>query len=402
MNLGTSLRSRPAALTTAAGQLLMGSLGIERLLDITSLDRLGLPVFVSLRPRGLAACLHAGKGMTAEDAQASAVMEAIECAVAEQASARHAYDHLPLGALAARLPEGLALSDFSPRIDADLRPDRLTRAVRCHDLLGGDEALLPAELVMVPPPEEASPPLFGWSSNGLASGGALQEATLHALLEVLERDTITFGLARDAATLIDPATLPEAIAALAGQWQSLGVQLFVRCLPGDFDLPCFEATLYEPGGGQAELARGWGIHFDRQVALARAVCEAAQSRLCALHSAQPGMAAYYRGRLRSEQTTDRSLQAFLRDLAQQPATMHFRDTPHEEVNTVDDALDGLLARLPSRGFPHAFRYVMHINALGTTHEGLHVVKVIVPGCENALGSDHRAGPRLLKLAAQLA
>ncbi|MGM9489747.1 YcaO-like family protein [Ideonella sp. YS5] len=400
MKPGTSLRSRPAAQTVAAGRPFMGSFGIEHLTEITSLDRLGLPVFVSARPRGLTARIHAGKGMTAEDAHASALMEAIECAVAERVSAGYAYDCLRLGELAARLPDRLALTDFSPHLGTDLQPDRATMAVPCTDLLSGSETLLPAELVMVPPPEEAAPPLFGWSSNGLASGNTVQEATLHGLLEVLERDTITFGLARSAAVRVDPATLPECVATSAARWKSLGVQLFVRCLPGDFGLPCFEATLHEPDGLQAELARGWGIHFDRQVALARAVCEAAQSRLCALHSAQPGMAPLYRGRLRDAETSGRSLRKFLRDFAGQAATVSFQDVPHQEVDTVDDALECLLSRLPSRGFPHAFRFIMRSEALAAANAGLHVVKVVVPGCENVLGSDRRAGPRLLELSAR--
>jgi ribosomal protein S12 methylthiotransferase accessory factor len=41
----------------------MPALGISRVTDITAMDRLGLPVFASIRPRGLALCVNAGKGM---------------------------------------------------------------------------------------------------------------------------------------------------------------------------------------------------------------------------------------------------------------------------------------------------------------------------------------------------
>ena len=47
----------------------MAALGISRVTDITRLDRLGLPVFASIRPRGLSLRVHAGKGFTAVDAR---------------------------------------------------------------------------------------------------------------------------------------------------------------------------------------------------------------------------------------------------------------------------------------------------------------------------------------------
>jgi len=393
--LATSLRTRPAAATTAVGRHLMRRFGITQVLDITALDRLGMPVSVSLRPHGQAARIHAGKGVAAADAQAGALMEAIECAVAEQAGAGGPCARLPLCELAARLPGGLSMSDFAPRLGTDLAPARPTAAVRCTDLLSRARPLLPAELVMVPGPHEAGlPPLFGWSTNGLASGNTLQEATLHALLEVLERDTIAMSAVRGNAALIDPQSLPESFANRAGHWRGLGVQLHVRLLPGDFDLPCFEATLYEPGHAHAELARGWGIHFDRRMALARAVSEAAQVRLCTIHSQMPDMAGLYGQRLRGATlASDAARQRFLAALADAAMT-HFQAAPHREHHRLDAALQDLLSRLQARGFRHAFRRRMQPGGGRDALLGLHVVKVIVPRCETILGSSRRAGPRL--------
>jgi len=397
LRLGTSLRARPAAHTAAAGKRLMQQLGISRVIDITALDRLGLPVFVSLRPGGRAARLHAGKGVSAQDAYVGALMEAVECAVAEQAAALGPYAGLPLGQLAGRLPSGLSLRDFSPRLDATLQADRTTAAVRCVDLLGRQRPLLPAELVMVPSPEEQLPPLFGWSSNGLAIGNTLPEATLHALLEVLERDTITMTMARANARFVDPQTLPEPFAARARHWQALGVQLFVRHLPGDFELPCFEATLHEPGSTQVELARGWGMHFDRGVALARAVCEAAQARLCKIHSQHADMTALYGTRVGADPVgSARAKDQFLASLAEDASPIDFQELPHREHRSIGSALKDLLGRLESRGFRHVFRHRMAHDA--TTQQGLHVVKLIVPRCENILSGSRRAGPRLMALA----
>lgn len=396
MRLGTSLRARTAGDTAARCRRLAERLGIARVSDISALDTLGLPVFISLRPKGRSARLHAGKGLSATDAETGALMEAFECAVAERAAARGPTMRLRLGDLAARLPDGLALADFAPLLGAVLDDERPTPAVRCDDLMSRRRLLLPAELVMVPAPDEGErPPLFGWSTNGLASGNTLQEATLHALLEVLERDTAAMSAVRDSAMPVDLHTLPAAFIERIARWQALGVQLFVRRLEGDFGLPCFDATLYEPGQPRAELARGWGIHFDREVALARAVSEAAQSRLCLIHSGDADAAPFYGTRIRIDGAeAAQARQSFRAELGREAATpgLDFRALPHVAHTGIRAALRDLLARLRARGFDHVFRYRMHADE--AAQAGLHVVKVIVPRCETPLGERRRAGPRL--------
>jgi YcaO-like protein with predicted kinase domain len=58
----------------------MPAAGVTRVADITGLDRIGIPVFSSIRPsaEGGAISVYNGKGTTAEEARVSAMMEAIE------------------------------------------------------------------------------------------------------------------------------------------------------------------------------------------------------------------------------------------------------------------------------------------------------------------------------------
>ena len=76
--LGTSLRSVAPELTERRARQLMPALGISRVTDITRLDRLGLPVHASVRPRGRTLRVHAGKGMLVDEARVGALMEAVE------------------------------------------------------------------------------------------------------------------------------------------------------------------------------------------------------------------------------------------------------------------------------------------------------------------------------------
>src|SRR5689334_12365620 len=85
LHYGSSLRAVPVETTIDAAQQASRLLGITRVTDITRLDRIGIPVFASIRPgaqRG-SLCVHAGKGLTLLEAMASAWMEAIEFAMAE-------------------------------------------------------------------------------------------------------------------------------------------------------------------------------------------------------------------------------------------------------------------------------------------------------------------------------
>ena len=136
--------------------------------------------------------------------------------------------------------------------------------------------------------ETWTPPLFVLSSNGLASGNTEAEAVLHGLYEVVERDSLTraesvvprrleltsvTGPARD---LLDRLAAAE-------------VDVRVEVLPSPTGLACFRATIWS----EAFPVRfaGAGAHLDREVALCRALTEAAQSRVTEIAGARDDLTA---------------------------------------------------------------------------------------------------------------
>ncbi len=58
-------------------------LGIVRMAEVTGLDRIGIPVWMAVRPNSRTLAVSQGKGVSAAHARASAVMEAAEIAIAE-------------------------------------------------------------------------------------------------------------------------------------------------------------------------------------------------------------------------------------------------------------------------------------------------------------------------------
>ena len=58
----------------------------------------------------------------------------------------------------------------------------------CYDLLRGEEVWVPACAVFYPYYPDGDLQLFRFHTNGIASGNTIEEAILHALFEVIERD----------------------------------------------------------------------------------------------------------------------------------------------------------------------------------------------------------------------
>jgi ribosomal protein S12 methylthiotransferase accessory factor len=160
--------------------------GVSRVNSVTWLDRLGYPVYQAVRPLSRNLSVSQGKGRTIEQAWISAAMESIELACAQEPAVdRHA---LPARALDLPYPVDALTLERHSLWHADLPIDWTPATV----LLTGDEIAVPHEAVAVDftGPEPWAPPTFRPSSNGLASGANVDEASLAALLELIERHNL--------------------------------------------------------------------------------------------------------------------------------------------------------------------------------------------------------------------
>ncbi len=390
--LGSSLRCRSAAQTLAIARPWMAHFQITRVTDVTRMDWLGLPVCMSVRARSLTLHVNAGKGLSLLDARVGALMEAIEFAAAEpQASSWHART-LRVGELESDWAGHAGFHDLSFAIDGTPRADDAFQCVRCEELVAGRPMWMPADLVFMPFESPGQPGLLRGSSTGIASGNSVDEATLHGLLEVLERDATTMNAARDASWWIAPDSLPAPFAGLAHDWSRRGVSLAVRYVPNAFGLPCFRAVLHEPESDDVRLAGGAGLHLDRHIAVSRAICEAAQSRLSSIHGGRDDIVRFY-DRMRatdgpSRRAADDANAAELFDTGRR---LRFDDVPTIATDGIalGNLLGGLVESLPALGFARVCRH-----RFLTGMPQLHVVRVIVPGCEDVDDPPSHMGGRL--------
>jgi ribosomal protein S12 methylthiotransferase accessory factor len=392
IRLSSSLRSQPVEFTFERAARLMGQLGITRVTDITRLDKLGLPVHASVRPRGRGLRVHAGKGLRAAESRIGALMEAIEFAAADPARNPPGRP-VPVGELQAGWDGIFRFVDLAPRRDVAVTATQALPVHDCEDLVQRRTTALPTELLFVTDAAPDASPIFGSSSNGVASGNSVDEATLHGILEVLERDALSLDEARRASRRVVDASLPPRFVEMAAAWRRRGVHLVVRQVPNDIGLPCFTAHLVEPESADINLSMGSGLHLDREIALTRAVCEAAQSRLSTLHGGRDDIVEYYAKYVQRDPARRRHDEGRLvAELEDEAGAVRFADLDQAPVadRTLPELLDDLLQRLRAHGFTSVLRH-----RFAADLDGLHALRIVIPRCECLAADARRMGPRLL-------
>jgi ribosomal protein S12 methylthiotransferase accessory factor len=251
--------------------------GVTRVSDITWLDEIGIPCWQAIRPNARTLSVSQGKGLTAALARISAGMEAIEVWHAENVVApdilievSEVADSLgyPLDAL--RLRQRSFLN----------RATRLEWTV-AHRVADGSPTLVPTASLrldsVVAPVWDAA--WFDVTSNGLASGATLDDAVLHGLYEVIERDAMARTNGRPRPRLPLDA-VPTVVRDLADRFCAARVEVVIERAHSPVGVPCFVALA--SGDDFPAVFCGSGAHLDPTVALCRALTEAAQSRVAAI------------------------------------------------------------------------------------------------------------------------
>ncbi len=254
--------------------------GITRVADLTGLDCIGLPVWTAVRPASQTLSTSQGKGATAVLARLSAVMEAIELWHVEQP--------LPVAAYGPAVEVAPACLVSALPLTIPYPESALARMVwqwtAATGLVSGQERLVPVDVVRRRAQRSQwSPDLLRATSTGLACGNTRDEALVHALLEVVERDVLfrdgqAGGRMR---TLIAPESVDEPYARqILERLAAAGMALEIALVDGPYGLPVCVAYLWSED--HPVTFAGGGCHPHPVIALTRAVTEAAQSRLTAI------------------------------------------------------------------------------------------------------------------------
>ncbi|MBM3244953.1 MAG: hypothetical protein FJZ15_04080, partial [Candidatus Omnitrophica bacterium] len=106
------------------------------------------------------------------------------------------------------------------------------------------------------------------SSNGLAAGNTMNEAKLHALLEIIERDSDRTMFYSPEKTFYVTAENKN-IKGLLDLFEKEGVVLELLDLTSEFGVPAYRALIRT----QNSMISGSGAHLDGSIAAIRAICE---------------------------------------------------------------------------------------------------------------------------------
>jgi ribosomal protein S12 methylthiotransferase accessory factor len=258
--------------------------GITRVADITGLDEIGIPTFVSYRPDGTSVAVSIGTGLDPMQARVSAAMESIEVWHVENPARDPEFR-----AAAADLGLPYDLRALNIAAHSPLTEYCTLDWVTGTGLLTGQSVPVPLDTVKIDF-TGGSPwayALFRPTTNGVASGNTPVEATLHGLLEVIERECVTEYLAKDPAELyycdIEEMN-SDYISSIVTRLRDAGCAIALMDITNRLGIPCYVARVWS--ADVPYRCGGFGCHVDAEIAAGRALLEAAQSRLGAISGAR--------------------------------------------------------------------------------------------------------------------
>jgi YcaO-like protein with predicted kinase domain len=376
--------------TLARVEVKAREIGITRLGNVTGLDRIGIPVTVAVRPNSRSFSVSQGKGLGLSQAFASALMEAIELFHGEDLSERTVATSFQELSMKARVVPPSSLCGTGRPLPEQTEIEW----IEGYDLLGREACWLPWEVVHTDYtlPTRHSSAHFLSGTNGLASGNHLAEALSSAISELVERDAVALWHAQavrersrgrlDVASIDD-----EACRALLALYEAAGIAVRLWDVTSDIGIPSFicdiPAMADDASGGMRRF-RGSGCHPDRGVALARAMTEAAQTRLTYIAGIRDDLPpSDYR------ESEPEKLGAALIDALSQATPARFRDVAGFDADDVVADVRWELQRLRAVG-------IERVIAVDLTRPdfGIPVVRVVIPGLEwDCTHRDYLPGPR---------
>jgi ribosomal protein S12 methylthiotransferase accessory factor len=231
-----------------------------------------------------------GKGSTAEQGEASALMEAIERYSGifqgdEIRMTRRFSDFAPGEAI---LPNDVQLfSEAQIRTrhesvphDSTPVPDPIDPSMKIDwspvwSLRDNRFKYLPTSFLYF---FYSGPAAFHTDSNGCAAGNTREEAIVQGFLELVERDAYAiWWYNRLRRAELDLSEFDDSyVRDVQTQFADAGRKLWVLDVTSDLGIPTYVAIMHWMKDGQENIEFGSGAHFDRRIALLRALTELSQ------------------------------------------------------------------------------------------------------------------------------
>ena len=373
--------------------------GITRITEITHLDRVKIPVFSSIRPTAQSGgvSVYAGKGATVEQARASAMMEGFERYSAEKQDIDQekisisAYNEIKNDSVLN--PRNLLLPKSFENQNIEMQK---LEWIEAEEIISESPILVPANAVFHPyiPNREIKPcamAMFKGNTNGLASGNVIEEAVLHGIFEVVERDAWSiFELTKRNKKQIDLDTIEnDTVRELVEKFTSQGIKIKLMDITADLKIPTIVASADDTVLKDAALLTlGVGTHLNPEIAAIRALSEVAQSRATQIHGTREDTVRADFMRKAGYENMKRTNKDYF---VEEDEKINLSDIENKITGSIKKDIEVSIEEVQKAGLDKVIYYDLTREEIG-----VNVARVIIPKAELYCLDEERLGNRALE------
>ena len=373
--------------------------GITRITEITHLDRVKIPVFSSIRPTAQSGgvSVYAGKGATVEQARASAMMEGFERYSAEKQDIDQekisisAYNEIKNESVLN--PNDLLLPKSFENQNIEMQK---LEWIEAEEIISECPILVPANAVFHPyiPNREIKPcamAMFKGNTNGLASGNVIEEAVLHGIFEVVERDAWSiFELTKRNKKQIDLDTIEnDTVRELVEKFTSQGIKIKLMDITADLKIPTIVANADDTVLKDAALLTlGVGTHLNPEIAAIRALSEVAQSRATQIHGTREDTVRADFMRKAGYENMKRTNKDYF---VEEDEKINLSDIENKITGSIKRDIEVSIEEVQKAGLDKVIYYDLTREEIG-----VNVARVIIPKAELYCLDEERLGNRALE------
>ena len=369
--------------------------GITRIADITDLDRIGLPIYTAIRPTAEdgAISIYGGKGISKDHAKASAMMEGFERYSAEKQDD----DEVIVANIDEISKKGDYINPVSLNLPKDFKKENLESLqlewTLAKDIISGKDFYIPTNAIFHPYIHDNQvQSLFKSNTNGLASGNILEEAILHGMLEVIERDAWSiFELTHKNYAQIDLESIEsELVNDIIEKFESEGIKIKLMDFTADIKIPTIAASADDTVTKDAGLLTlGMGTHLDPEVAILRALTEVAQSRATQINGAREDTVRADFAREAGYERMKRINKYYFRD---EEEKINLSDIENKSTSSITKDIEIVKNELMANDIEK----ILYVD-LTRPELDVSVVRIVIPEMELYALDPTRAGYRFLKV-----
>ena len=373
--------------------------GITRITEITHLDRVKIPVFSSIRPTAQSGgvSVYAGKGATVEQARASAMMEGFERYSAEKQDIDQekisisAYNEIKNDSVLN--PRDLLLPKSFENQNIEMQK---LEWIEAEEIISESPILVPANAVFHPyiPNREIKPSamaMFKGNTNGLASGNVIEEAVLHGIFEVVERDAWSiFELTKRNKKQIDLDTIEnDTVSELVEKFTEQGIKIKLMDITADLKIPTIVASADDTVLKDAALLTlGVGTHLNPEIAAIRALSEVAQSRATQIHGTREDTVRADFMRKAGYENMKRTNKDYF---VEEDEKINLSDIENKITGSIKRDIEVSIEEVQKAGLDKVIYYDLTREEIG-----VNVARVIIPKAELYCLDEERLGNRALE------